>query len=252
MPSEAQEPCSKENESTLRGVAGGGGFLGLSGSVPRGSRRAYAQSRQRTSTSARTSSRRCLFPAPRATSSRKRTGRTRATALHPHAVAGGVGFLGLSGSVPGGSRRAFAQPRQRTSTSARTSSRRCSFAAPRATSSRKRTGRTRATALHPQAAWGSWVSLAQYPGALAAPTCSPVSAPAPVPEPVRAGARSRRHVPHHLENEQVERGQQLCTHTLSQAAWGSWVSLAQYPVCERGKGSDVPVCSTSSTSRGPD
>ena len=119
MPSEAQVPCSKENESTLRGVAGSVGFLGLSGSVPRGSRRAYAQSRQRTSTSARTSSRRCSFPAPRATSSRKRTGRTRATALHPHAVAGGVGFLGLSGSVPRGSRRAYVQSRQRTHTSAR-------------------------------------------------------------------------------------------------------------------------------------
>ena len=50
-PSEAQVPCSKQNESTLRGVTGGVGFLGLSGSVPRGSRRAYAQSRQRTSTS---------------------------------------------------------------------------------------------------------------------------------------------------------------------------------------------------------
>ena len=74
--------------------------MGLSGSVPRGSRRAYAQSRQRTINSARTSWRRCLFPAPRAASSRKRTGRTRATALHPHAVAGGVGLLGLSGSVP--------------------------------------------------------------------------------------------------------------------------------------------------------
>ena len=50
-PSEAQVPCSKQNESTLRGVTGGVGFLGLSGSVPRGSRRAYAQSRQCTSTS---------------------------------------------------------------------------------------------------------------------------------------------------------------------------------------------------------
>jgi hypothetical protein len=87
-----------------------------------------------------------------------------------------------------------------------------------------------------QAAWCSWVSLAQYPGALAAPTRSPVSAPAPVPEPVGAGARSRRHVPHHLENEQVEREQQLCTRTLSQAAWCSWVSLAQYPVRERERG----------------
>jgi hypothetical protein len=37
-PSEAQVPCSKQNESTLRAVAGGVGFLGLSGSVPRGSR----------------------------------------------------------------------------------------------------------------------------------------------------------------------------------------------------------------------
>ena len=93
--------------------------------------------------------------------------------------------------------------------------------------------RTRAPCAESQAPWGSWVSLAQYPGALAAPTCSPVSAPAP--EPVRAGARSQRHVPHHLENEQVERGQQLCTHTLSQAAGGSWVSLAHYPVRERGR-----------------
>ena len=54
---------------------------------------------------------------------------------------------------------------------------------------------------------GSWVSRAQYPGALAAPTRSPVSAPAPIPEPAGTGARSRRHVPHHLENEQVEREQ---------------------------------------------
>ena len=112
--------------------------------------------------------------------------------------------------------------------------------------------RTRAPCAESQAAWGSWVSRAQYPGALAAPTRSPVSAPAPVPEPVGAGARSRRHVPHHLENEQAEREQQLCTRALSQAAWCSWVSLAQYPVRERG-GSDEPACSTSntSTSRGP-
>ena len=55
-----------------------------------------------------------------------------------------------------------------------------------------------------QAAWGS---LAKYPGALAAPTRSPVSAPSTVPEPVGAGACSRRHVPCHLENEQVEREQ---------------------------------------------
>jgi hypothetical protein len=107
-------------------------------------------------------------------------------------VTGAVGFLGLSGSVPRSSRRAYSCTR------------------------------------------------------------SPVSAPAPVPEPVGAGACSRRHVPCHLENEQVEREQQLCTRALSQAAWCSWVSLAQYPVRERG-GSDEPACSTSSTStsRGP-
>ena len=77
-----------------------------------------------------------------------------------------------------------------------------------------------------QAAWGS---LAKYPGALAAPTRSPVSAPSTVPEPVSAGACSWRHVPRHLENEQVEREKKLCTCALSQTAWCSWVSLAQYP-----------------------
>jgi hypothetical protein len=78
----------------LRAVADGVVFLGLSGSVPRGSRRAYAQSRQHTINSARTSWRRCLFPAPRAASSRKRTGRTRAKTSAPARCRRRRGVLG--------------------------------------------------------------------------------------------------------------------------------------------------------------